>query len=82
MATTAVVPRIPLQKLRTTIQLNAHLAALRYANRAIPIRHASGKSIGDNRARDQPKKKRKARTEFKQYDLKDEEQFSLCDAMR
>lgn len=82
MATTAIAPRITLQQLRTTIQLNTHLAALRYANRSGPIRHASGKSIGDNRARDQPKKKRKARVDFKQYDLKDAEQYSLCDAMR
>ncbi|KAL8933215.1 MAG: hypothetical protein Q9211_005903 [Gyalolechia sp. 1 TL-2023] len=82
MATTAIAPRMPLQQLRTTIQLNAHLTALRYATRSVPIRHASGKSKGDNRARDQPKKKKKARIEFKQYSLKDAEQYSLCDAIR
>lgn len=27
-------------------------------------------------------KKKKARTTYKQYDMKDAEQFSLCDAMR
>ncbi|KAL8996542.1 MAG: hypothetical protein Q9188_006551 [Gyalolechia gomerana] len=82
MSTTAITPRIPFQHLRTTIQLNAHLTALRYANRSVPIRYASGKSKGDNRARDKPKKKKKARIEFKQYSLKDAEQFSLCDAIR
>ncbi|KAL8719329.1 MAG: hypothetical protein Q9225_003650 [Loekoesia sp. 1 TL-2023] len=66
MTTPSIASRTALQHLRTTVQLNAHLTALRYANRSIPIRHASGKSKGDNRARDQPKKK-KARTEFKQY---------------
>lgn len=82
MSTTAITPCMPFQHLRTTIQLNAHLTALRYANRSVPIRYASGKSKGDNRARDQPKKKKKARIEFKQYSLKDAEQFSLCDAIR
>jgi large subunit ribosomal protein L1 len=28
------------------------------------------------------KQKKKMRTEFKQYDLQDADQFSLCDAMR
>jgi large subunit ribosomal protein L1 len=28
------------------------------------------------------KQKKKTRTEFKQYDLQDADQFSLCDAMR
>ncbi|KAL8948577.1 MAG: hypothetical protein Q9222_005246 [Ikaeria aurantiellina] len=73
--------RVPSQQLRTTVQLHAHLAALRHAN-AAPVRYASGKSLGVSRAKDQPKKKKKARITFKQYDLKDAEQFSLCDAMR
>ncbi|KAL8711512.1 MAG: hypothetical protein Q9220_004171 [cf. Caloplaca sp. 1 TL-2023] len=81
MSATLMGMRVPSQKLWTTVQLYAHLAALRYAN-AAPIRCASGKSIGDNRARDQPKKKKKTRITFKQYDLKNAEQFSLCDAMR
>ncbi|KAL8731995.1 MAG: hypothetical protein Q9181_004111 [Wetmoreana brouardii] len=83
MATPASFPRrVALQHVRTTVQLNAHLLTLRNVNRAVAVRHASGKSVGDNRARDQPKRKKKARITFKEYDLKDAEQFSLCDAMR
>ncbi|KAL8697260.1 MAG: hypothetical protein Q9201_007213 [Fulgogasparrea decipioides] len=83
MTTPASFPRrVALQHVRTTVQLNAHLLALQNVNRAVAVRHASGKSVGDNRARDQPKKKKKARITFKEYDLKDAEQFSLCDAMR
>ncbi|KAL8641044.1 MAG: hypothetical protein Q9228_002095 [Teloschistes exilis] len=83
MATPGLTARtLPTQHLRTAVQLNAHLSALRHANLAIFLRHASGKSIGDNRARDQPKKKKRARITFKEYNLKDAEQFSLCDAMR
>lgn len=81
MNTPLLVPRASLQRLRTSVQLNAHLLALRSADLK-SVRYASGKSIGDRRERDQPKKKKKARTVFKQYDLKNAEQFSLCDAMR
>lgn len=81
MNTPLRVPRASLQRLRTSVQLNAHLLALRNADLTY-VRYASGKSIGDRRERDQPKKKKKARTVFKQYDLKNAEQFSLCDAMR
>ena len=35
-----------------------------------------------NKKKDAPQKKRKARTTYKTYDLKDAEMFSLCDAMR
>ena len=45
-------------------------------------RYASGLSKGDKRSRDQPKSKKKARTEFINQSLKDKQQFSLCDAMR
>lgn len=82
MSTPNLAPRLSLQHLRTAVQFNAHLAALQYANRSISVRYASGKSIGDNRARDQPKKKKKQRNDFKHYDLKDAQQFSLCDAIR
>ncbi|KAI4121730.1 MAG: hypothetical protein LQ338_006198 [Usnochroma carphineum] len=82
MTTPLVSSRLSLQSLGTTIQLNAHLAALRYANRAAIVRYASGKSKGDSRLRDQPKKKKKQRIEFKQYNLRDAEQYSLCDAIR
>lgn len=64
------------------MQLNAHLAALRHANLSPSVRYASGKSLGDNRAKDQPKKKKKQRVGFKSYDVGDAEQFSLCDAIR
>ncbi|KAL8814481.1 MAG: hypothetical protein Q9223_006299 [Gallowayella weberi] len=82
MSTSLLAPRITLQHWRTSIQLNAHLLALRNANLHPSRRHASGKSIGDKRERDQPKKKKKTRITFKQHDLKHAEQFSLCDAMR
>ncbi|KAI4283263.1 MAG: hypothetical protein L6R35_005231 [Caloplaca aegaea] len=82
MNTPKVIPRVALQQSRTAIQLCIHLNALGNANRSTFVRSASGKSLGDNRVRDQPKKKRKARIEFKQYSLKDAEQYSLCDAMR
>lgn len=45
-------------------------------------RYASGLSRNDSRARDQPKKKKKQRSEFKNQSLRDALQFSLCDAMR
>ncbi len=82
MSTPLLVPRVSLQHLRTSIQLNTHLQALRNVNLRTSVRYASGKSIGDKRERDQPKKKKKSRIVFKQYDLKNAEQFSLCDAMR
>ncbi|KAL8687852.1 MAG: hypothetical protein Q9218_006085 [Villophora microphyllina] len=83
MATPGLAARtLSPQHLRTALQLDTYLNALRHANFAISVRHASGKSIGDSRARDQPKKKKRARITFKEYSLKDAEQFSLCDAMR
>ena len=46
-------------------------------------RQASGSSkYNSKKDKDQEKKKRKARTTFVQYDLRDAEQFALCDAMR
>ncbi|KAL9135725.1 MAG: hypothetical protein Q9175_003067 [Cornicularia normoerica] len=47
-----------------------------------PCRYASGLSRNDSRARDQQKRKKKQRTEFKNQNLRDALQFSLCDAMR
>ncbi|KAL8902480.1 MAG: hypothetical protein Q9207_004678 [Kuettlingeria erythrocarpa] len=82
MATPILTPRICRLHFRTTVQLNAHLAALRHANLSPSVRFASGKSLGDNRAKDQPKKKKKQRVHFKTYDLRDAVQFSLCDAIR
>ena len=49
---------------------------------SIPRRYASGLSRNDSKARDQPKKKKKQRSEFKNQSLQDALQFSLCDAMR
>ncbi|KAL9634710.1 MAG: hypothetical protein Q9164_003929 [Protoblastenia rupestris] len=49
---------------------------------ATACRFASGLSKGDKRVRDQPKSKKKTRTEFINQSLKDAQQFSLCDAMR
>jgi large subunit ribosomal protein L1 len=41
-----------------------------------------GQNPQKNKKKDAPQKKRKARTMYKTYDLKDAEMFSLCDAMR
>ena len=42
-----------------------------------------GQSSQKNKKKgEETKKKRKARTTYKQYDMKDAEMFSLCDAMR
>ncbi len=49
---------------------------------SISCRYASGLSRNDSKARDQPKKKKKQRSEFKNQSLRDALQFSLCDAMR
>ncbi|KAI9725032.1 MAG: hypothetical protein M1812_000308 [Candelaria pacifica] len=46
------------------------------------VRHASGENPQKYKKKDVGKKKRKAKTTFTQYDLRDAEQFSLCDAMR
>ena len=45
-------------------------------------RHASGSSKSGPAKKDAPKKKKKARTDFKREDLKHAIRFSLCDAMR
>ena len=50
----------------------------------IAVRYASG-ATKHNTRKDQPtreKKKRKARTTFLRHNLKDAQQFALCDAMR
>ncbi|KAI9707611.1 MAG: mitochondrial 54S ribosomal protein mrpl1 [Candelina mexicana] len=46
------------------------------------VRFASGENPQKHKKKDVGKKKKKARTTFKQYDLKDAEQFALCDALR
>jgi large subunit ribosomal protein L1 len=43
---------------------------------------SKGHNPQKNKKKDAPQKKRKARTMYKTYDLKDAEMFSLCDAMR
>ena len=43
---------------------------------------SKGQNPQKNKKKDAPQKKRKARTTYKTYDLKDAEMFSLCDAMR
>jgi len=50
---------------------------------SLEVRHASGSSqnSGKFKKKDAPKK-RKPRNTFKQYDIKKEDQFALCDAMR
>ena len=46
-----------------------------------PPKNSSSQKYKKNSDLDK-KKKRKPRSEFTQYDLKDMEQFSLCDAIR
>jgi len=50
---------------------------------SLQVRHASGSSQNSNKPKkkDAPKK-RKPRNTFKQHDLKNADQFALCDAMR
>ncbi|KAL2044569.1 hypothetical protein ABVK25_012372 [Lepraria finkii] len=60
----------------------AQLPPLRVLAPSITCRYASRLSRGDRRERDQPKKKKRARTEFINQSLKNAVQFSLCDAMR
>lgn len=50
----------------------------------LQTRSASNRPVSskEKAARDKAKKKKKKHSMFKQYDLKDAEQFSLCDAMR
>lgn len=56
---------------------------------AFQVRHksatsglAKNQSTMNKKKKDSEKKKKKPRTIYRQYDLKDTEQFSLCDAMR
>lgn len=54
----------------------------------VHARHASKKSGSSQSTQknkkkgEAPKKKKKLRTTYKEYDMRDAEQFSLCDAMR
>ena len=72
MTTPALSSRTIPRSVQTVARLNA---ALRNAVPTIPVRHLVTKSSGE-------KKKKKTRNTFKQYKLKDAEQFALCDAMR
>lgn len=51
---------------------------------AIQVRHAGGAGANPQKGKkkNEPTKKRKERKHYIQYDLKDADQFSLCDAMR
>ena len=74
------------------IPINYLLSPIRYSAVNVPVlkcfaptlfcRYASGLSRKDYKARDQPKKKKKQRKEFKNQSLRDTVQYSLCDAMR
>jgi len=49
----------------------------------VQVKAAQGSNPQKNKLKgEETKKKKKPRTTFKQYDMKELEQFSLCDAMR
>ena len=68
--------------LKGGLQLDSHFEGYYCLAPATACRFASGLSKGVKRVRDQPKSKKKTRTDFINQSLKDAQQFSLCDAMR
>ena len=87
MAMAAKIPQIlhhpPRRTKQCTFQYLSHI----FFPQVLLSRQASGLSLRgktDNKGKmiTPPKKKKKARSTFRQYDLKKMEQFSLCDAMR
>lgn len=78
---------------RTPVRLLAPTIQVRYKSRganAPPIQSKAAKALKaassnpqKNKKKDsEKKKKRKPRTTYRQYDMKDAEQFALCDAIR
>ncbi|KAL8743298.1 MAG: hypothetical protein Q9190_004340 [Brigantiaea leucoxantha] len=76
MASPSLLPRPSIQAIRTAVQLNAHLAVLNHLGPTFNVRSASGKSNNES------KKKKKTRNAFLTPDLKQADQYSLCDAIR
>lgn len=87
MALAIKVPQVLCRPSRPTKQCTFQYLSPIFFPQVILSRQASGLSLRgktDNKGKmiTPPKKKRKARSTFRQYDLKKMEQFSLCDAMR
>ena len=81
------IPQILHQASRPTKQCTFQYLSRVFFPQVHFSRQASGLSLRgktDNKGKmtAPPKKKKKARSTFRQYDLKKMEQFSLCDAMR
>ena len=75
--------KVPITYLRSPKHCSAvNGPVLRCFAPSLICRYASGLSRSDSKAKDQPKKKKKQRSEFKNQSLRDAVQFSLCDAMR
>lgn len=90
MATTTKIPQLFHRSYRPTIKFSSQYSSPLqiFLLPFLSQRHATGISLrgkvgkGEAVKKEQPKKKKKARLTFRQYDLKDMTQFSLCDAMR
>lgn len=87
MASRVNIPQILYRASRPTKQCTFQYLSRIFFPQVLLSRQASGLSLRgktDNRGKmiTPPKKKKKARPTFRQYDLKKMEQFSLCDAMR
>lgn len=87
MASAIKIPQILRRPSRPTKQCTFQYLSPIFFPQIVLSRQASGLSLRgktDNKGKmiTPPKKKKKARSTFRQYDLKKMEQFSLCDAMR
>lgn len=87
MAPRVNIPQILHRASRPTKQCTFQYLSRIFFPQVLLSRQASGLSLRgktDNRGKmiTPPKKKKKARSTFRQHDLKKMEQFSLCDAMR
>ena len=72
-----LIAPIPKQAFRSVIYSPLHIPVSRGCLQSASVRHAS-----NNAKKEEPEKKKKLRTTFRQFSLKDAEQFALCDAIR
>lgn len=87
MASAVRIPQVLYRPSRLTKQCTFQYLSPVLFPQVLLSRQASGLSLRgktDNKGKmiTPPRKKKKARSTFRQYDLKKMEQFSLCDAMR
>lgn len=87
MASAVKIPQVLHRSSRLTKQCTFQYLSPVLFPQVLLSRQASGLSLRgktDNKGKmiTPPRKKKKARSTFRQYDLKKMEQFSLCDAMR